>query len=118
MWGKILRGWALAEEGQVGEGIDQMQAGVSAWRTAGGETTLPAPLASLAKAYSDVSRTDEARNLIDEALDLVEKNGERCWEAALYRLKGELLLMSEQEAKAHVCFQRALDVARRQNARS
>ena len=42
------------------------------------------------------------------------------WEAELYRLKGELLLTrsSEHQAEAETCFQQALDVARRQQAKS
>src|SRR4029453_528182 len=56
-----------------------------------------------------------------EALALVDKNGERYWEAELYRRKGELLLQSgvwgvEQEAE--VCFQQALAVAHRQQAKA
>jgi predicted ATPase len=56
---------------------------------------------------------------LKEALTLVEKNGERWYEAELYRLKGELLLMQDGvEEKVEACFSRALEVARRQNAMS
>lgn len=55
-----------------------------------------------------------------EVLSLVQKSGERFYEAELHRLKGELLLAlsAANEAKAEACFRQALDVARRQSARS
>ena len=59
---------------------------------------------------------------VAEALAAVDKNGERWWEAELYRLQGELLLSSsgrrQQAEEAEACFQQALDVARRQQAKS
>jgi predicted ATPase len=93
--------------------------GIAALRAIGAAVTLPSSLASLAKAYGQVGEIGIALDLFDEALGLVEENGERCWEAELHRLEGELLLMKEEEeAEAEACFQRALDVARRQRARS
>ena len=58
--------------------------------------------------------------VLAEALAVVDDNGERCWEAELYRLKGELLLArsAEQHAEAEACFHQALDIARRQQAKS
>jgi predicted ATPase len=124
--GTILRGWALAQGGlepvegqpQVEEGIGQMCEGIAALRAIGAAVTLPSSLASLAGAYGQVGEIGKALDLLDEALGLVDENGERCWEAELHRLEGELLLMKEEQAEAEVCFQRALDVARRQRARS
>jgi predicted ATPase len=80
--------------------------------------TLPSSLASLAQAYGQVGEIGKALDLLDEALGLVDENRERCWEAELYRLKGELLLAKGEESQAEACFQHALDVARRQRARS
>jgi predicted ATPase len=100
-------------------GIDQMHAGVADWRATGAAVTLPGSLASLAQAYGQVGKIEEAVDLLDEALRLVEENGERCWEAELHRLQGELLLLrGEKQANVEACFQRAIDVARRQHARS
>jgi adenylate cyclase len=138
-WGKILRGWALAHgqpergagssiQGKVEAGIaagrametgiGQMRAGIAAWRAIGAAVTLPSSLASLAQAYGRVGKIGEAVGLLDEALRLVDENGEHCWEAELYRLKGELLLAKGQGSQAEACFQHGLDVARRQHARS
>jgi predicted ATPase len=129
--GTILRGWALVQgrleplEGQsvsgqvqVEEGIGQICEGIAALRAIGAAVTLPSSLASLANAYVQVGKIEKALDLMDEALGLVDENGERCWEAELHRLKGELLLMVEDQAEAEACFQRALDIARRQRAKS
>jgi predicted ATPase len=53
-----------------------------------------------------------------EALTLVEGTGERQWEAEIYRVRGELLLVQGDEADAEASFHRAIEVARRQSAKS
>jgi predicted ATPase len=95
-----------------------MRKGIAAWRALGAVVALPSSLASLAEACGQVGEVGKALDLLDEALGLVDESGEHCWEAELHRLKGELLLMKEEQAEAEACFQRALDVARRQRARS
>jgi len=121
-WGTALRGWALAEQGEIEEGIAQMQQGLATWRTMGGKVWLPIPLSFLAEAYGKVGKAEEGLALLTEGLGLVDKNGERCREAELHRLKGKLLLkQSEGETcfrDAETCFRQALEVARRQSAKS
>lgn len=58
--------------------------------------------------------------MLAEALAYIEQAGERWWEAELYRLKGELLLLqsADNHAKAETCFHQALDIARQQQAKS
>jgi predicted ATPase len=90
----ILRGWALAEQGQHAEGIAQMRRGLAAFRATGAEVVRPYYLAVLAEAYGKVGQVEEGLNTLTEALSLVNKNGERFYEAELYRLKGELSLQS------------------------
>ena len=90
-WGMILRGWALAEQGQGAEGIAQLRQGLAAYRATGGQAVLPYHLALLAEAYGTEGQTGEGLAVLAEALTLVNNNGERNYEAELYRLKGELL---------------------------
>ena len=90
--GMIGRGWALAEQGLIEEGIAQLRQGVDIWRAMGGELTLPYYLAKLAEAYGQGGQTAEALQVIAEALALVQKNAERYYEAELYRLQGEFVL--------------------------
>jgi predicted ATPase len=122
--GTILRGWALAERGQVEEGIAQMQHGLAAWRAAGAENGQTAIFAWLAEACGKVARVEEGQTLLAAALALVDKTGEHFYEAELYRLKGELKLQqagvrsTEVEAEAEGYFLKAIETARKQQAKS
>ena len=91
-WGTILRGWALAEQGQGEEGIAQIHQGLAAYRATGAELVRPYYLALLAEAYGKVGQVEEGLDVLAEALASVDKTGERFYEAELYRLKGELTL--------------------------
>ncbi len=93
--GTIFRGWALAEQGQGEEGIAQIRLGLAASRAMGAKIWGPYCLALLTQAYKKVGQTEEGLTLLAEALTLVDKTGERWYEAELYRLKGELLLAHE-----------------------
>src|SRR6185503_4794727 len=95
--GTVLRSWTLARQGQGEEGITQISQGLAAWRATGAELVRPYYLALLAEAYGRVKQTEEGLTTLDEALAVVEKNGERFYEAELYCLKGELTLQQESQ---------------------
>jgi predicted ATPase len=118
--GTILWGWALTGQGQEVEGIAAMRQGLAALRATGGELRRPQVLALLAEAYGGIGQIEEAWNVLAGALAAMEKTGEGLYEAELYRLKGELLLVhsTENHAEAETCFHQALDIARRQQAKS
>jgi predicted ATPase len=118
--GTILRGWSLAGQGSAEEGIAQISQGLAAWRATGAELYQPYWLALLAETFGKVGQTEEGLNVLAEALDTVQKNEERYYEAELYRLKGELLLAlsAENQAEAESCFRQAIDVSRQQCAKS
>jgi len=119
--GTISRGWALAEQGKREEGIRQMRQGQAALRAMGVESIQSWVLALLAEAFA-----------------VVDNNDEHFYEAELYRLKGELTLQqfnvqgakfkvanprslspnSQAEAEAEACFLNAIDIARKQHAKS
>jgi predicted ATPase len=119
-WGTILRGSALAEQGQSAEGIAQMRQGIAAWRATGAELQRPYYLALLAEAYGKTGHAEEGLHVLAEALTAVHKTGERQHEAELYRLKGELRLKQDvpDEQEAESCLRQAVDVARQQQAKS
>jgi class 3 adenylate cyclase/predicted ATPase len=134
-WGTVLQGWALAAQGHGAEGLEQIRQGLAAYRATGAELLRPYFLALLAEASGDGRQTEEGLSVLAEALALGRKHGVRFYEAALYRLKGELLLQSgiqgpepgvftpdakpqTLDAQAEACFLQALDVARRQQAKS
>jgi predicted ATPase len=115
-----LRGWALAATGHEGEGIAQIQQGLTAYRATGAAAYRPYYLALLAEASTQVGQTAEGLEALAEALATLAKSRTRWWEAELHRLKGELLLQHAvaQPGEAAACFQQALAVARRQQAKS
>jgi predicted ATPase len=119
----MLQGWALAEQGQVKESIAQMQQGLAALRAMGTAVNRAGDLALLAEAYGKAGLTEEGLSVLAEALDLVQKTGGRS-EAELYRLKGQLTLQSKvsspksQVEEAEACFCKAIEIARRQQAKS
>jgi TOMM system kinase/cyclase fusion protein len=124
--GAILQGWALAEQGRLADGIAQMRQGLVDLRATGTEVTRAYSLGLLANAYGKVGQAKEGLTMVDEALALVDKTGERWPEAELHRLKGEILLQQIAGAglksglveQVETCYRRALDVARRQQAKS
>jgi predicted ATPase len=73
----------------------------------------------MAEAYGRGRRYDEGLAMLEEALALVDQSEERYGEAEIHRLKGELLLRrASPPEEAEACFRQALDVARRQQAKS
>jgi predicted ATPase len=115
-----LRGWALAVRGHREEGITQIQQGLAAYQATGAAAYRPYHLALLAQALAKVGQTTEGLEALAEALATLSKSRTRWWEAELHRLKGELLLQHSvaQPGEAEACFQQALTVARRQQAKS
>src|SRR5439155_4829773 len=92
--GSVLQGWALAEQGQVEEGISQIRQGLATYQATGAGIFHSYYLALLAEAYGKAGQAEEGLAALAEALTVVDKTGERFYEAELYRLKGELSLQS------------------------
>jgi predicted ATPase len=146
VFGTLIRGWSLVAQGQAAEGIGQIRQSLADWRATGGELHRPYFLALLAEACGSVGEIEEGLCVLDEALTIVHNTTARQWEAELYRLKGELLLQhalgkgnmhaspmeisllaatgegnagqSSLLIEAESCFQQALDIGHRQQAKS
>jgi class 3 adenylate cyclase/predicted ATPase len=118
--GPIMRGWALVAEGQAEEGIKQISQGLERYRATGAAVQLPHLLTALIEAYNKLEQPEEGLTALAKAQALVEKTGERYYEAELERLKGEVLLAQSPDdpAEAEACFHNALEIARRQQAKS
>jgi predicted ATPase len=124
-WGTCLRGRILVEQGQAEEGIVQIREGLAFFQAMGSELTRPHFLGLLAQAYGKNGQREEGLRALAEALEVVHETGERVREAELMRLKGELTLQAQVSepratvaAEAEVCFHKAIDIARRQSAKS
>jgi class 3 adenylate cyclase/predicted ATPase len=118
--GTSVRGWALALQGHGEEGIAQVRQGLAAWRATGAALLVPYLCTVLADIPAHLGHTVDVLEALAEAHTLVEQQEERWWEAEVARLRGVVLLRQpgtpQEEAEAWL--QRALDVARRQQAKS
>jgi predicted ATPase len=119
-WGTSLRGWALAMHGQGEDEMAQVRWGITAWRATGAAVIVPYFCTLLAEIYDHLGHTEDGLQALAEAHTLVEQHEERWWEAEIHRLRGVVLLRQpgtpQEEAEAWL--RRALDVARRQEAKS
>jgi len=115
-----MRGWALAQQGQAQEGIEQINQGLRAIRATGAELWRPYWLALLAEAHGTMGQPEAGITVLTEALTLADTTGARWYAPELYRLKGVLLLQQspDNQAEAETCFHHALDIARSQQAKS
>ena len=106
--------------GHAADAVPPITSGIAAWRSMGGTVFSPWWLSCLATAYAELSRYDDAWLCIGELMTLVETTKERWCEAEVYRLAGEIALLSSERdaAKAEGCFRHACLVARQQQAKS
>jgi predicted ATPase/DNA-binding winged helix-turn-helix (wHTH) protein len=118
--GSMLRGWALAHQGQAQEGIEQLRQGLMALHVTGIEIARLYFLALLAETYGIIGQSAAGLEVLAEALTRVNTTSDRWYEPELYRLKGALLLQqsADNHAEAQTCFHYALDAARAQQAKS
>ena len=118
--GMLVRGWVLALTGKASDSIHTLASGIAAWRSTGSTAFVPLFLSHLASANAELARFDDAWRCIDEATTAIETTKERWFEAEVHRVSGELALMSPEPnaAKADAYFERALAVARQQQAKS
>jgi predicted ATPase len=142
--GHICRGWAVAEQQRDPEGVVEIRKALAAYNATGAALIQPFFLSFLVEAASRGQRLKEGITAIDEALEQMQRTGERFYEAEIYRLKGELTLqqfqvsgskpqvrkrqktevadpqslISDPQAEAEACFHKASEIARHQQAKS
>ena len=115
--GTVYRGWAKVKNREVAEGISLLRSGASAYRAAGAETFMPHYIALLAGACEISGQIEEAGTLLDDALQIVERTGERWFAAELNRHKGQLLLRQGHSEAAEELYRKALSIAEQQGAK-
>jgi tetratricopeptide (TPR) repeat protein len=119
-WALFNRGWSLAATGSIGEGIAEMEASLDNLFSKGvmmfGGTLYAS---ELAETYLRVGFPDRAHLRIKEALSFVKRTGHSVFESELHRIEGSLLARGATDtAKVEECFEQAIEVARKQQARS
>jgi predicted ATPase len=135
----IIRGWVLIEQGGNETANEQIRQGITAQHATGANLMRPHFLALMAEGFKKTRQVKEGLRVLDEALEVAHRTGEGCYQAELFRMKGEMLLMQLTEAGlspaakvgkptidaerpavalAQSCFDQAIEIARRQNAKS
>ena len=117
---EIYLGWADVMAGDLDGGIARMQHHMLELKAAGSEYISDRCFAFIATALGRMRRFDEGLRTIDESFPFIERSGQRYYEAELHRLKGELLLAQDASnaAEAEQSFRTAIEIARKQHAKS
>jgi class 3 adenylate cyclase/predicted ATPase len=118
--GLFVQGCVLAASGQAEDAIHMITAGTTPWRSIGSTFWMPFYLSYLARAYADLGQFDSAWGCLSDAIAAAETTKERWYEAEIHRVAGEIALLSPSPdlVKAEDYFERALAIARAQQARS
>jgi class 3 adenylate cyclase/predicted ATPase len=115
--GMIFRGWAKVKNGDVADGISTLRSSLIAYRSTGAELWMPYYLALEARAREIAQQIEEGLTLLDEALEIVERTGERWFAAELNRHKGQLLMRQGHTEAAEGLYRKALSIAEEQEAK-
>jgi predicted ATPase len=117
--GTLHQGAGMLLQGRREEALPLLLKGFGAFRATGTGVRVPSYLGMLGDAYTQSGRFKDAHEALNEGLAVAEKNDDRCHEAELHRLKGELLLAEspDQIPAVEACFRRATETARRQGSK-
>jgi tetratricopeptide (TPR) repeat protein len=118
--GSTVRGWALAQMGNIDEGLKQMQHSVELWKQTRTEYNLPFLSSLLAETYLACGRLDESAAILDEQLSGIDRTGQDQWRSLLLWLKGDLLLArgAPDITGAEHYYLQAIEAAQTQSAKS
>jgi predicted ATPase len=116
----IMQGCVLALTSNASNAVQMLTSAITAVRSTGATVFTPLWLSCLARAYAELSQFDDAWRCTGEAITAIEMSKERWYEAEVHRVAGEITLQSGEPdaAKAQGYFERALAVARKQQAKS
>lgn len=121
MWlslARLIRGRVLAETGEVAAGLEEMRQAHALWEATGTVLTMPFFLAMRAEGLALARRPAEGLELLARAREIIDRCGERYFEAEVLRLHGELLRQwaaqtgADRDEEAEALLLRALDGAR------
>jgi len=114
------RSWILSLTGKASEAIQMFTSWIGPYRSTGATIYMPLLLSLLARVNAELGQFDDAWRYTGEAMMAIETTNERWFEAEANRIAGEITLLSldADAAKAEACFERALMIARKQQAKS
>ena len=118
--GVVVQGCGAALTGRASDAVEIIMRGIGALRSTGLSLWAPVWLSFLAKAHAELGQIGDAWRPLEEAMAVTEATGESWYEAELYRMAAEVALLEPKPdvAKAEAYFNRSLDVARKQQAKS
>jgi class 3 adenylate cyclase/tetratricopeptide (TPR) repeat protein len=114
---RFVQGALLAQSGDPRRGIELMDTAIAALKRTKSANRLTLYLGHSAAAHASLGQPGLGLNLLDEAIQTADKMDERFFEAELYRLRGEILLMIGRRGEAEAGLRRALKIAQQQQAR-
>ena len=119
-FGMLNHGCVLALTGKAADAVHAITSGIAIYRSTGSTLWLPLHLSYLTMAYAELGQFDDAWRCIGEAMTAMETTKEKWCEADIHRIAGEIALMGPEPdaTKAETSFERALAVARAQQAKS
>jgi class 3 adenylate cyclase/predicted ATPase len=116
-WGTIYLGWLKVKTGGAPKGIPYLRNGLAAYQASGADTWMPHFLSLLARACEIAGQAEEGLALLNDALQIAERTGERWFTAELYRHKGQLVLRQGNSDAAEKLYSKALSTALEQEAK-
>jgi tetratricopeptide (TPR) repeat protein len=119
MTGHLLRGWAMAQQGNVQEGLPLVRMGVDEERRRNIRDLEPHYRSLLAETLALAGEWEEALDEVIAVMAYAEECGNCFWNAHLLKLKGDLLqALSYSTGEVEACYQQAIDTARQQGAKT
>jgi predicted ATPase len=118
-YARLFRGWLMLEEGRSSEAVSTLREALAAHRAAGSEVHVPHMMVVLAQALLRTGAFEEAFDVLDAALEQIQRGGERHYEAEAHRVKGDLLAAGRRNdpEAAEKAYMRAVAVAEGQEAK-
>ena len=118
-WASMHKGWALAKKGDSEEGLAMMEQGLATWRMVGMVAMVPYWHSLMAEIHGRLQQPGQGLALLEESFDIVTATKHTFFESDLHRMKGNLLLIQEASAsEVEACYQKAVEVALSQHAKS
>jgi predicted ATPase/class 3 adenylate cyclase len=115
--GSVFKGWALAMQGRLSDGIALMVEGRRHWHETGARVAACWIPARIAQLYANTGRTTEALQWIDAGLTGASTFGDGYYLPELHRLRGDLLVATAgADCDVIDAYRQALRIAADQHA--
>jgi tetratricopeptide (TPR) repeat protein len=118
VWARFAQGAIMTRRGDVSAGIDVMRAAIAEAEELGSRLFRPAQLATVAGAYAKLGGLGHALSLVEEAIEIAQRTGEKQALAAIERVKGELLFAVGRGSEGEATLRAASRTARTQGSLS